>query len=97
MTSRWRRHDGVANFGIRPMYQTDVPLMEAHLFDFDGDLYGKHLSVELIAYIRPEAKFAELAGPDRSDRRRCRQGPGNPGQTPQTPTGPSWTAFTPRC
>ena len=37
------RHDGVANFGIRPMYQTKVPLMEAHLFDFDGDLYGKHL------------------------------------------------------
>jgi len=54
------RHDGVANFGIRPMYQIDVPLMEAHLFDFDGDLYGKHLSVELIAYIRPEAKFASL-------------------------------------
>src|SRR5262250_337451 len=54
------RHDGVANFGIRPMYQIDVPLMEAHLFDFDGDLYGKHLSVELIAYIRQEAKFASL-------------------------------------
>jgi riboflavin kinase/FMN adenylyltransferase len=54
------RHDGVANFGIRPMYQIDVPLMEAHLFDFDGDLYGKHLSVELIAYLRPEAKFASL-------------------------------------
>src|SRR6185312_12911182 len=35
------RHDGVANFGIRPMYQVSVPLMEAHLFDFDGDLYGK--------------------------------------------------------
>ena len=54
------RHDGVANFGIRPMYQIKVPLMETHLFDFDGDLYGKHLSVELIGYIRPEAKFADL-------------------------------------
>ena len=54
------RHDGVANFGIRPMYQTKVPLMEAHLFDFDGDLYGKYLSVELIAYLRPEAKFENL-------------------------------------
>jgi riboflavin kinase/FMN adenylyltransferase len=54
------RHDGVANFGIRPMYQAKVPLMEAHLFDFDGDLYGKHLSVELIGYIRPEAKFPDL-------------------------------------
>jgi len=55
------RHDGVANFGVRPMYQVDVPLMETHLFDFDGDLYGKYLSVELIRYIRPEAKFAGLS------------------------------------
>jgi riboflavin kinase / FMN adenylyltransferase len=55
------RHDGVANFGIRPMYQVDVPLMETHLFDFDGDLYGKYLAVELIRYIRPEAKFPDLA------------------------------------
>ncbi len=54
------RYDAVANFGIRPMYQIKVPLMETHLFDFDGDLYGKHLSVELIGYIRPEAKFADL-------------------------------------
>ncbi len=55
------RHDGVANFGVRPMYQVEVPLMETHLFDFDGDLYGKYLSVELIRYIRPEAKFPDLA------------------------------------
>jgi len=54
------RHDGVANFGIRPMYQVNVPLMETHLFDFAGDLYGKYLSVELIQYIRPEAKFPSL-------------------------------------
>ena len=54
------RHDGVANFGIRPMYQVNVPLLETHLFDFDGDLYGKYLSVELIGYIRPEAKFPSL-------------------------------------
>jgi riboflavin kinase/FMN adenylyltransferase len=54
------RHDGVANFGIRPMYQVNVPLLETHLFDFDGDLYGKYLSVEMIQYIRPEAKFPSL-------------------------------------
>ena len=46
-----------------------MPLLETHLFDFDGDLYGKHLSVELIGYIRPEAKFAEPGRPDRPDRR----------------------------
>lgn len=54
------RHDGVANFGIRPMYQVNVPLLETHLFDFDADLYGKYLSVELIRYIRPEARFPSL-------------------------------------
>ena len=54
------RRDGVANFGVRPMYHVPVPLMEAHLFDFDGDLYGQHLSVELVRYIRPEAKFSGL-------------------------------------
>jgi riboflavin kinase/FMN adenylyltransferase len=53
-------HDGVANFGIRPMYETKVPLLETFLFDFTGDLYGKHLAVELIAYLRPEAKLDSL-------------------------------------
>jgi riboflavin kinase/FMN adenylyltransferase len=52
--------DGVANFGIRPMFETEVPLLETWLFDFDGDLYGKHLAVEMIAYLRGEAKFDGL-------------------------------------
>jgi len=47
-------HDGVASFGIRPMFETPTPLLETYLFDFDGDLYGKHMAVELIAYLRPE-------------------------------------------
>lgn len=54
------RHLGVANFGIRPMFESDVPLLETFLFDFDGELYGKHLSVELVAYLRPEMKLADL-------------------------------------
>lgn len=54
------RHEGVANLGVRPMYKSEEPLLETFLFDFDGDLYGKHLSVELIAYLRPEAKFASV-------------------------------------
>lgn len=53
-------HAGVANFGIRPMFQTKVPLLETFLFDYSGDLYGKHLAVELVAYLRPEAKFESL-------------------------------------
>ena len=50
-------HDGVANLGIRPMYQLREPLMEAHLFDFSGDLYGRHLRVQLVERLRPEMKF----------------------------------------
>ncbi len=52
--------DGVANFGIRPMFETKVPLLETFLFDFDGDLYGKHLAVELVAFLRGEQKFESL-------------------------------------
>ena len=54
------RHGGVANFGIRPMFETPTPLLETWLFDFDGDLYGKHLSVELVAYLRPEMNLPGL-------------------------------------
>ena len=53
--------DGVANLGIRPMFESPVPLLEAWLFDFSGDLYGKHLAVELVEYLRPEARFDSLA------------------------------------
>jgi riboflavin kinase/FMN adenylyltransferase len=54
------RYDGVANFGIRPMYRITCPLLEAHLFDFDGDLYGLTLKVELIAFLRAESVFTSL-------------------------------------
>jgi riboflavin kinase/FMN adenylyltransferase len=52
--------DGVANFGIRPMFRTTKPLLEVHLFDFAGDLYRKELVVEFVAWMRPEAKFDDL-------------------------------------
>jgi riboflavin kinase / FMN adenylyltransferase len=54
------KRDGVANFGIRPMYEVQTPLLETFLFDFDGDLYGKHMAVELVSYLRPEAKLPDL-------------------------------------
>jgi riboflavin kinase/FMN adenylyltransferase len=54
---RWR---GVANLGSRPTVGGTRVLLEAHLFDFGGDLYGRTLAVELLAYIRPERKFESL-------------------------------------
>jgi riboflavin kinase / FMN adenylyltransferase len=52
--------DGVANIGLRPTVGTLAPRLEAHLFDTDLDLYGRHLRVALIEFIRPERKFAGL-------------------------------------
>jgi riboflavin kinase / FMN adenylyltransferase len=53
-------HDGVASFGIRPMFDPPEELLEANLFGFDGDLYGRTIEVMLHHYLRPEAKFADL-------------------------------------
>jgi riboflavin kinase/FMN adenylyltransferase len=52
--------DGVANIGLRPTVGGLEPRLEAHLFDIDADLYGRHLRVSLIEFIRPEKKFAGL-------------------------------------
>ena len=52
-----KRYEGMANFGRRPTFAVATPLFEAHLFDFDGDLYGQLLRVELLAYLRPEIRF----------------------------------------
>src|SRR5690606_26919016 len=53
---------GVANLGVRPTVETPTPapLLEVHLFDFDGDLYGASLRVHLVARLREERKFAGL-------------------------------------
>jgi riboflavin kinase / FMN adenylyltransferase len=51
---------GVANIGMRPTVGSPEPRLEAHLFDFDGDLYGRHLRVALVDFIRPERKFSGL-------------------------------------
>ncbi|SDH70437.1 bifunctional riboflavin kinase/FAD synthetase [Roseospirillum parvum] len=53
-------HRGVANLGKRPTFDDGDPLLEAHLFDFTGDLYHQHLRVALIAFLRPELAFPGL-------------------------------------
>jgi riboflavin kinase/FMN adenylyltransferase len=51
---------GVANLGIRPMFDPPRLLLETWLFDWSGDLYGQTLDVALIAFLRGEARFAGL-------------------------------------
>ncbi|HEX8623338.1 MAG TPA: bifunctional riboflavin kinase/FAD synthetase [Allosphingosinicella sp.] len=52
--------DGAANLGIRPTFEPPRELLEPYFFDFDGDLYGQCLEVELIAFLRAEAKFDSI-------------------------------------
>jgi riboflavin kinase/FMN adenylyltransferase len=54
------RHDGVASFGRRPMFDDGAPLLEVHLFDFDDDLYGQAIDVAFIGWIRQEQKFESI-------------------------------------
>ncbi|MDQ3038806.1 MAG: bifunctional riboflavin kinase/FAD synthetase [Pseudomonadota bacterium] len=50
----------VSSFGTRPTVDGIEPLLEAHLFDFDGDLYGQRIEVEFVARLRDEEKFDGL-------------------------------------
>src|SRR5262249_418689 len=48
---------GVASLGTRPVVNGSDPLLEAHVFDYSGDLYGKNLHVDFIARLRDERWF----------------------------------------
>ncbi len=50
-------HAGVASFGVRPTFEPEKELLEAFIFDWGGDLYGRTIEVLLIAFLRPEEKF----------------------------------------
>jgi len=51
----WR--DGVANLGHRPTFGGDGLVLEAHIFDFSDDIYGRHLRVALVDHLRAEKRF----------------------------------------
>ena len=54
----WR--EGVANFGIRPMFRITQPIFETYIFDFDSEIYGKNLRVQPVKFLRPEQEFKGL-------------------------------------
>ncbi|MFZ2467480.1 MAG: bifunctional riboflavin kinase/FAD synthetase [Parvibaculum sedimenti] len=53
-------YDGVANLGRRPTFDKEDVLLEVHIFDFAGDIYGNHAAVSFIDFLRPEQKFSGL-------------------------------------
>ncbi len=54
-----RRYGAMANLGVKPTFSGGGKrILELHLFDFNGDLYGRELTAELRDFIRPEQRFA---------------------------------------
>ena len=53
-------HPGVASLGVRPTFDPPTELLEAHLLDFEGDLYWRRIEVALHAFIREERKFESV-------------------------------------
>lgn len=51
---------GIASWGTRPHFDDGAPLLEVHLFDFAQSIYGAMLSVRFDAFLRPEARFADI-------------------------------------
>ncbi len=67
----------IANFGVKPTFEglTNTPMLEIHILDFSGNLYGENLAVEFMDFIREEKKFAaleDLIGQIKSDILACR-------------------------
>ena len=54
------RHQAVANVGIRPSFDSGEVIIEVHLLDFDGDLYGRPMRVEFVEKLRPEMRFEKV-------------------------------------
>ncbi|MCR8642143.1 bifunctional riboflavin kinase/FAD synthetase [Paenibacillus sp. N1-5-1-14] len=62
VTVNGEQHDSVMNIGIRPTFEGAglVQTLEAHILDFDQDIYGKQVIVEFIDFIRSEQKFSSI-------------------------------------
>jgi riboflavin kinase/FMN adenylyltransferase len=55
-----KRYKAFTNIGIRPSWRVDMPVCETHIFDFNGDLYGQTVRIELLKYIREEKIFSSV-------------------------------------
>lgn len=56
-----KKYDSISNFGNHPTYKELInPILETHILDFDEEIYGKIIEVELIKFIRPEIKFNDV-------------------------------------
>ena len=73
-------YGGAASVGVRPMFGENAPNLETFLFDFNGDLYGEHLSVGAGRLPAPRGEIRRHRGADRPDGRRLPKGPRHSGR-----------------
>ena len=69
------KYDGAAYFGTRPSFDNGAPALETFLFDFDGDLYGQDIEIEVIGFLRDDETFESadaLIGQMRTDCEKAR-------------------------
>ncbi len=55
-----KKHPAILNFGIKPTFSGIEPLFEVHIFNFDAQIYGKKIVVELLDFVREEKKFNSI-------------------------------------
>lgn len=55
-----QRFGGIANFGVKPTVGENDPVCETHIFDFEGDCYGKTIEILFVDFIREETRFSSL-------------------------------------
>lgn len=55
-----KEYKAFTNIGVRPTWRVDTPLSETHIFDYNGDLYGQVLRIELVRYLREEKEFSSV-------------------------------------
>lgn len=60
VTINGKCYNAVTNIGIRPTYKTDKVGCETYIKDFDGDIYGKQMKLQLLRFVREEQKFNSL-------------------------------------
>jgi riboflavin kinase/FMN adenylyltransferase len=63
VTRAWigdRAYQGATNIGIKPTFDNERPAVETYILDFEGDLYGRELRIELLHRLRGEVKFASI-------------------------------------
>ena len=55
-----REFFGIANYGIKPTFDNESPILEVHIFDFNEDIYGKKIVVSFMKFLRKEKKFESI-------------------------------------